>query len=138
MDAVGSNVRIDSYGWEVKRVLPRLNNSINEEWISDKTRFACDGLLKQRIDKPYKRENNKLVETSWDDVTNLVCSKINDTDPKHIAGHIGDMASLETINSFKTLLNLIGSNNYDFREKFFYINDKNKSNYIFLMSQEYL
>ena len=131
MDAVGSNVRIDSYGWEVKRVLPRLNNNINEEWISDKTRFACDGLLKQRLDKPYKRENGKLVETSWDDAIDLVSSKINETDPKFIAGHAGDMSNLETINSFKTLLNSIGSNNYDFRERFFYINDKNKANYIF-------
>ncbi len=131
MDAVGSNVRIDSYGWEVKRVLPRLNNNINEEWISDKTRFACDGLLKQRLDKPYKRENNKLVETNWDDVIDLVSSKIKETNPKFIAGHVGDMSSLETINSFKTLLNSVGSNNYDFRERFFYINDKNKTNYIF-------
>ena len=131
MDAVGSNVRIDSYGWEVKRVLPRLNNNINEEWISDKTRFACDGVLKQRLDKPYKRENGKLTETSWDDAIDLVSSKINKTDPKFIAGHVGDMSSLETINSFKTLLNSIGSENYDFREKFFYINDKNKINYIF-------
>jgi isopenicillin N synthase-like dioxygenase len=53
MDAVGSNIRVDTYGWEVKRVLPRLNNEINEEWISDKTRYACDGLLKQRLDVPY-------------------------------------------------------------------------------------
>jgi len=131
MDAVGSNVRIDSYGWEVKRVLPRLNNNINEEWISDKTRFACDGLLKQRLDKPYKRENGKLLETSWDDVIDLISSKINETDPKFIAGHVGDMSSLETINSFKTFLNSIGSNSYDFRERFFYINNKNKTNYIF-------
>ena len=131
MDAVGSNVRIDSYGWEVKRVLPRLNNNINEEWISDKTRFACDGLLKQRLDKPYKREDGKLIETNWDDVIDLVSTKISQIDPKHIAGHVGDMSSLETINSFKSLLNSLGSYNHDFREKFFYINDKNKINYIF-------
>ncbi len=131
MDAVGSNVRIDSYGWEVKRVLPRLNNNINEEWISDKTRFACYGLLKQRLDKPYKREDGKLIETNWDDVIDLVSTKISQIDPKHIAGHVGDMSSLETINSFKSLLNSLGSYNHDFREKFFYINDKNKINYIF-------
>ena len=53
MDAVGSNIRVDTYNWEVKRVLPRLNNEINEEWISDKTRHSCDGLLKQRLDVPY-------------------------------------------------------------------------------------
>ena len=70
MDAVGSNIRVDTYGWEVKRVLPRLNEEINEEWISDKTRYACDGLLKQRIDKPFKRENGKLIECSRDEALN--------------------------------------------------------------------
>ncbi len=131
MDAVGSNVRIDTYGWEVKRVLPRLNNHINEEWISDKTRFACDGLLKQRLDKPYKRENGKLKETNWDEVIDLISEKIKEIDPKLIAGHVGDMSSLETINSFKSLFNSIGSNSFDFREKFFHINHDNKANYIF-------
>ena len=75
MDAVGSNIRVDTYGWEVKRILPRLNNNINEEWISDKTRFACDGLLKQRLDKPYKRKEGKLIETSWDEVVEIIASK---------------------------------------------------------------
>ena len=131
MDAVGSNVRIDTYGWEVKRVLPRLNNHINEEWISDKTRFACDGLLKQRLDKPYKRENGKLKETNWDEVIDIISEKIKEMDPKLIAGHVGDMSSLETINSFKSLFNSIGSNSFDFREKFFHINHDNKANYIF-------
>tara|TARA_B100000029_G_scaffold16464_1_gene16929 strand:+ start:2109 stop:4139 length:2031 start_codon:yes stop_codon:yes gene_type:complete len=131
MDAVGSNVRIDTYGWEVKRVLPRLNNNINEEWISDKTRFACDGLLKQRLDKPYKRENGILTETNWDDAIDIISQKIKDTNSKYVAGHVGDMSSVETINSFKTFLNSIGSNNFDFREKYFYINEKNKANYIF-------
>ena len=56
MDAVGSNIRVDTYNWEVKRILPRLNNDINEEWISDKTRYSCDGLLKQRLDSPYLKK----------------------------------------------------------------------------------
>ena len=131
MDAVGSNIRVDTYGWEVKRILPRLNNNINEEWISDKTRYACDGLLKQRLDNPYKRQNGKLVSSSWDEVIDIVCSKIRETDKKFIAGHIGDLESMETINSFKTLLDKMDINNYDFREKYFYINPKNKINYIF-------
>jgi NADH-quinone oxidoreductase subunit G len=131
MDAVGSNIRVDTYGWEVKRILPRLNNNINEEWISDKTRYACDGLLKQRLDKPYKRDNGKLIESNWDEVINIVCSKIKETDTKHIAGHIGDLQSIETTNGFKTLLDSININNYDFREKPFYINYKNKINYTF-------
>ena len=131
MDAVGSNIRIDTYGWEVKRVLPRINNHINEEWISDKTRYACDGLLKQRLDKPYKRANGKLIETTWDDVISLVSLKLKETDPNFVAGHVGDMSSLETINAFKNFLNSLGIFNHEFREKYFYINDENKINYIF-------
>ena len=131
MDAVGSNIRVDTYGWEVKRILPRLNNNINEEWISDKTRYACDGLLKQRLDKPYKKENGKLIETNWDEVIKIICSKLKHTDKKSIGAHIGDLESLETINSFKSMLENIGISDYDFREKPFYINPKNKINYIF-------
>ena len=56
MDAVGSNIRVDTYNWEVKRILPKLNNDINEEWISDKTRYSCDGLLKQRLEVPYVKK----------------------------------------------------------------------------------
>ena len=67
MDAVGSNIRIDTYGWEVKRILPKMNEDINEEWISDKSRYACDGLSKQRLDTPYVREKGKLVKASWND-----------------------------------------------------------------------
>ena len=131
MDAVGSNIRVDSYGWEVKRILPRLNNSINEEWISDKTRYACDGLLKQRLDKVYIRRENKLVEASWDDAINLISSKINSTDNDKIAAHIGGLNSIETINSFKKFLEEINVKNYEFREKDFYVNPEEKMNYIF-------
>ena len=131
MDAVGSNIRVDSYGWEVKRILPRLNNMINEEWISDKTRYACDGLLKQRLDKPYIRLDGKLIESNWDNAMDLVCKKINSTDPKRIAGHIGGMSSMETINSFKKLLISLGTTNFEFREKPFYINPEEKMNYLF-------
>ena len=70
MDAVGSNIRVDTYGWEVKRILPRVNEDINEEWISDKTRYACDGLLKQRLDTPYIRENGRLKKSSWSQTFN--------------------------------------------------------------------
>ena len=131
MDAVGSNIRVDTYGWEVKRVLPRLNNEINEEWISDKTRYACDGLLKQRLDVPYVKKNNKLVKSTWDDAIELISNKIKSIKPEQIAGHVGDMASIETIFSFKSLLKKIGSNNFDFREKKIYIDPTDKTNYIF-------
>ena len=131
MDAVGSNIRVDSYGWEVKRILPRLNNMINEEWISDKTRYVCDGLLKQRLDKPYIRRDGQLIESNWDDVIELICSKINSTDPKRIAGHVGGMCGMETINSFKKFLISLGTTNFEFREKPFYINPDQKINYLF-------
>jgi len=131
MDAVGSNIRVDTYGWEVKRVLPRLNNEINEEWISDKTRYACDGLLKQRLDVPYIKKNNKLVKSTWDDAIELIANKIKSIKPEQIAGHVGDMTSMETIFSFKSLLKKIGSNNFDFREKKTYIDPTDKMNYIF-------
>jgi len=131
MDAVGSNIRVDTYGWEVKRVLPRLNNEINEEWISDKTRYACDGLLKQRLDVPYIKKNNKLVSSNWDDVIEIISNKIKSTKPEQIAGHVGDMVSIETIFSFKNLLKKIGCNSFDFREKKIYVDPTEKTNYIF-------
>jgi NADH-quinone oxidoreductase subunit G len=131
MDAVGSNIRVDTYGWEVKRVLPRLNNEINEEWISDKTRYACDGLLKQRLDVPYIKKDNKLIKSNWDDAIELISNKIKSIKSDQIAGHVGDMTSIETIFSFKNLLKKINCNNFDFREKKFYIDPTEKSNYIF-------
>ena len=76
MDAVGSNIRVDTYNWEVKRILPRLNNDINEEWISDKTRYSCDGLLKQRLDVPYIKKNNKLQKSNWDEAISILINKI--------------------------------------------------------------
>ncbi len=131
MDAVGSNIRVDTYNWEVKRILPRLNNDINEEWISDKTRYSCDGLLKQRLDTPYIKKENKLQKASWDEAINLITNKIKSTEPNLIGGHIGDMVNLENALSFKKFFKIIQSKNLEFREKKFYINSSNKSNYIF-------
>ena len=131
MDAVGSNIRVDTYGWEVKRILPRLNEEINEEWISDKTRYSCDGLLKQRLDTPYIRENNVLVKTTWEKAIEKISQKLNEINPNNIGGHIGDMVSIENIFAFKNFLNSIGVKNIDWREKKFYINASEKMNYIF-------
>ncbi|MGA0393593.1 MAG: NADH-quinone oxidoreductase subunit NuoG, partial [Rhodospirillales bacterium] len=77
MDAVGSNIRVDTRGMEVMRVLPRLNEDVNEEWISDKTRFACDGLKRQRLDQPYVRRNGKLEAASWDEAFDAIAEKFN-------------------------------------------------------------
>ena len=131
MDAVGSNIRVDTYGWEVKRILPRVNNEINEEWISDKTRYACDGLLKQRLDTPYIKREGKLIKSSWDEAIETICKKINSVDSNNIGAHVGDMIGLENIFAFKTFLSKINCKNYDFREKNFYLNSSDKINYLF-------
>ena len=131
MDAVGSNIRVDTYNWEVKRILPRLNNEINEEWISDKTRYSCDGLLKQRLDVPYIKKNNKLQKSTWDEAINLLVDKIHSVQPNEIAGHIGDMINMENALSFKKFFKTLKSENLEFREKNFYINPDEKMNYIF-------
>jgi len=131
LDAVGSNIRVDTYNWEVKRILPRLNNEINEEWISDKTRYSCDGLLKQRLDVPYIKKENKLQKSSWDEAINLIVNKIQSIQSEEIAGHIGDMINMENALAFKKLFKILKSNNLDFREKKFYINHADKINYIF-------
>jgi NADH-quinone oxidoreductase subunit G len=131
LDAVGSNIRVDTYGWEVKRILPRLNEDINEEWISDKTRYSCDGLLKQRLDTPYIKKDNKLVRATWDEAFDVIIKKLNETENSQIAGHLGDLVSLETTLAFKKFFELLQSKNLEFREKKFYINPKDKMNYLF-------
>ncbi len=130
-DAVGSNIRVDTYNWEVKRILPRLNEDINEEWISDKTRYSCDGLLKQRLDVPYIKKNNKLQKSTWDEALLILLNKIKSIEPNEIGGHIGDMVNLESALGFKKLFAIFNSKNLEFREKNFYFNPSEKINYIF-------
>ena len=132
MDAVGSNIRVDTYGWEVKRILPRINEDINEEWISDKTRYACDGLLKQRIDVPYIRNNGRLQKASWGEAFNLLINKLKSFHPNEVAGIVGDLADLEMIYSFKSFFEkCIGSSNLECRNDRIYINPNQRINYIF-------
>ena len=132
MDAVGSNIRIDTYGWEVKRILPKVNENINEEWISDKTRYACDGLLKQRIDTPYIRENGRLVKTSWSNAFQKIKEKIQSVNPNEVAGFVGDLMDLESMFVFKSFFNkVLNSNNLECRQKEIYLNPKERMNYIF-------
>jgi len=131
MDAVGSNIRVDTYNWEVKRILPRLNNEINEEWISDKTRYSCDGLLKQRLDAPYIKKDNRLQKSNWDEAIELILTKIKAINPNEIGGHIGDMVNLENALAFKKFFKFLNSSNIEFREKKFYINSSEKTNYLF-------
>ena len=132
MDAVGSNIRVDTYGWEVKRVLPRINEEINEEWISDKTRYACDGLKNQRLDAPYVKENNKFQKTTWENVYKKIFDKVSTTPSEKIAGITGDMTNMETLYAIKEFFEkTIKSENLDSRPENYYVNSTDRNNYIF-------
>ena len=133
MDAIGSNIRVDTYGWEVKRVLPRINEDINEEWISDKTRYACDGLQNQRLDSPLKKDaSGKFVKSSWNEVFNLLKEKIDKTDKKKICGFSGDLANMESLFIFKEFFNkILNSENIESRAKNTYLNVEKRENYLF-------
>ena len=110
-DAICSNIRIDTRNNEVMRILPIVNEAINEEWISDKTRFSYDGLKFNRIDKPYIKINNKLVECSWDEVLNYIQKNINKIKKGNIAAAIGNQVDCESIILLKDLFKMLGSDN---------------------------
>ena len=130
MDAVGSNIRVDSKGWEVKRVLPRINDEINEEWISDKTRYACDGLLNNRIDTPYIKNKGKYHSVSWSEAIEFVNQ--NSKNKKDFGGLIGQLVDLETGYAFKELFNkLYDSQLVDFRQKDILFDTSDEFNFIF-------
>jgi len=132
MDAIGSNIRVDTYGWEVKRILPRINEDINEEWISDKTRHACDGLLKQRLDTPYIKYNGKFEKASWSEVFNIIKSKFKNADKEKICGISGDLVNMETLYIFKEFFNkTLGSYNIESRSEHTYLNPNKRENYLF-------
>jgi len=97
MDALGSAIRIDARGNEVMRVLPRINEDVNEEWLSDKSRYACDGLLRQRLDRPYIRQNGKLVPATWAEALTVVAEKISQAKPEKIGVIAGDLTDAETM-----------------------------------------
>ncbi|MDE2029049.1 MAG: NADH-quinone oxidoreductase subunit G, partial [Alphaproteobacteria bacterium] len=115
-DAVGCNIRVDVRGNEVMRVLPRLNEDVNEEWISDKTRFAIDGLKRQRLDRPYVRRNGKLKPASWEDAFEAIAARLRDTAPDRIGAIAGDMADCESMFALKALMVSLGSPNIDCRQ----------------------
>ncbi len=105
MDAMGSNIRVDTKGREVMRILPRNHDGVNEEWISDKTRFVWDGLRRQRLDTPYIRENGKLRKAGWDEALKAAAAAMKG---KRVAGIVGDLASVEAAYSLKALVEGLG------------------------------
>ncbi|WP_269713443.1 NADH-quinone oxidoreductase subunit NuoG [Caulobacter sp. NIBR2454] len=116
MDAVGSSIRIDSRGTAVMRVLPRTNDDVNEEWISDKTRYACDGLLRQRLDRPYVRTNGKLAPATWAEAFATVAAKLQATAPERIGVIAGDLQDAESMKATLDLFRALGVKNTDSRQ----------------------
>jgi NADH-quinone oxidoreductase subunit G len=111
MDGVGSAIRVDTRGREVMRILPRINEAVNEEWISDKTRHVVDGLRTQRLDRPYIRENGQLRAASWPEAFAAVAAKAGRIDGKRIGAVAGDLAAVEEMFALKELLAKCGSSN---------------------------
>jgi NADH-quinone oxidoreductase subunit G len=116
MDAVGSAIRVDTRGGAVMRILPRNNDAVNEEWISDKARHVADGLKTQRLDQPYVRENGRLVPTTWDAALKIVAEKLKAAAPEKIGAIAGDLAGAEEMFALRDLLTRLGATSIDCRQ----------------------
>ncbi len=115
MDAVGSAIRIDTRGREVMRILPRTNEDVNEEWISDKTRHVVDGLRTQRLDQPYVRENGRLRPTTWKEAFALIADKMRPVDSAKVGALAGQLAGVEEMFALKAMMSALGVKNIDAR-----------------------
>jgi NADH-quinone oxidoreductase subunit G len=132
MDAVGSAIRVDTRGNEVMRVMPRLNEAVNEEWISDKTRFIWDGLKSQRLDRPYIRENGKLRPASWGEAFAAIAAKVKAASPSRIGALAGQLAGVEEMFALKALMTSLGSASLDSRYPSSPLDPKNgRASYLF-------
>ena len=131
MDGLGSNIRVDSRGLEVLRILPRLNEEINEEWLGDKSRFCYDGFKYQRLDKPYLKIDGKFKEVSFDESYQKIAELISSLKPTEIGALSGSLSSLNDIFALKNLLDNIGSKNYECRLANQKLNSKNLNEALF-------
>jgi NADH-quinone oxidoreductase subunit G len=116
MDALGSAIRIDTRGREVMRILPRINDAVNEEWISDKTREVVDGLKTKRVDRPFVRENGKLREASWQAAFQAIAFKVKQTPPERIGAIAGDLCAVEEMFALRLLMQSLGTVSFDCRQ----------------------
>ena len=116
MDALGSAIRVDSRGREVMRILPRVNDDINGEWISDKTRQVVDGLKRQRLDRPYVRENGRLRPATWGEAFAAIAARVKSATPNRIGALAGDLCAVEEMFALKMLMTALGSGNLDCRQ----------------------
>ncbi|MGB6229601.1 MAG: NADH-quinone oxidoreductase subunit NuoG [Litorimonas sp.] len=130
MDAVGSNIRVDSRRDAVLRILPVVNDDVNEEWISDKTRFVWDGLSRQRLDRPFIRENGKLRQAGWDEALALAATKLKG-DPDRIAAIAGDLCDAESLYALKQLMDSLGVKSTEGRQDGSLIGAGPRESYLF-------
>jgi NADH-quinone oxidoreductase subunit G len=116
MDALGSAIRVDTRGREVMRILPRVNEDVNEEWISDKTRHVVDGMRTQRLDQPYLREGTRLRPASWNEAFAAIAAKVRAVPRQRIGAIVGDLAAVEEMFALKDLMTRLGVKNIDCRQ----------------------
>ncbi len=116
MDALGSAIRIDTRGREVMRILPRVNDDVNEEWISDKTRYVVDGLRTQRLDQPYIRDDGRLRAATWPAAFEAITARLKNARKERIGAIVGDLAAAEEIFALKDLMTRLGVSNLDCRQ----------------------
>ena len=132
LDAVGSNIRVDTRGREVMRVLPRLHEDINEEWIADKTRHACDGLRRQRLDRPYVRGGDgKLKAASWAEAFDAVKAGLEGLGGAELAAVAGDLCDAESMFALKSLMRALGSPNLECRQDGAKLDASTRAGYLF-------
>jgi len=131
MDAVGCNIRVDTRGSEVMRVLPTLNEEVNEEWISDKARYACDGLRRQRLDTPYIRRDGRLEAASWDEAFAAIAQRLRGVPGSRVAAIAGDTVDCEAMAALKDLMASLGSPNLDCRQDGAKLDASARASYLF-------
>jgi len=131
LDAVGSNIRVDSRSGEVMRIVPRLHEDVNEEWLGDKSRHACDGLTRQRLDKPYVKKDGKLQPATWDEAFAAIKAQLKGLKGAQIAAIAGDLVDVEAMTATKDLLAGLGSTNMDCRQEGSAIDPSVRASYLF-------
>lgn len=131
LDAVGANIRVDTRGNEVMRIVPRIHEDVNEEWLGDKSRFACDGLVRQRLDKPYVKKDGRLQAASWDEAFGVIAAKVKGLSGDKIAAIAGDLVDVEAMCALKDLMASLGSTHIDCRQEGSHVDPTVRASYIF-------
>ncbi len=131
LDAVGSNIRVDSRDAQVLRVLPRVNEAINEEWISDKTRYAVDGLRRRRLDRPYVGHRGVRAETDWREALETVADRLRNVPGERVAAIAGDLCDAEAMFALKELFAGLGATSLDCRQDGAKLDPRCRAGYLF-------